>query len=182
MIRRRLSIKTTHGLSCKIIGNMPRHLWWSVLTVAAALVLSAASSSARAQCEVAQLVGTGGAGSARISADVAVAGDLAAFGFLGAANVFRRGPDGRFGGSCPLPHHGGTVCHCDSAFYASPISGSWSCFCSDHLGQTSGTVRAFAPLGFSDDLTQTEINAEIGKAHLGPGKVMRRMGQPHEAS
>ncbi len=94
MIRRRLSIETTHGLSCNIIGNIPRHVWWSALTVAAALLLGAASSSVRGQCEVAQLVGSGGPLSARISADVAVVGDAAACGFLGAANVYRRGPDG----------------------------------------------------------------------------------------
>ena len=86
----------------------------------------------------------------------------------------RRGSDGRFGGSCPLPHRDRLACDCDSAFYASPISGSWSCFCSDHIGRSSGTVRAFAPLGFSDDLTQAEIKAEIGKTHLGPGIIRRR--------
>ena len=94
MIRRRLSIKTTHGLSCKIIGNMPRHVWWSALTVAAALVLSAASSSARAQCEVAQLQGSGGVGGVSLDGDVVVVGDVEAFGLLGAAYVFRRGPGG----------------------------------------------------------------------------------------
>ena len=94
MIRRRLSIKTTHGLSCKIIGNMPRHVWWSALTVAAALVLSAASSSARAQCEVAQLVRSGTLGPVSISGEVAVVGDSPAFGWLGAAYVYRRGPAG----------------------------------------------------------------------------------------
>ena len=93
--------------------------------------------------------------------------------FLPRLNL-RRGSDGRFVGSCPLPHQDGLACDCDSAFYASPVSGSWSCFYSDHLGRTSGTVRAFAPLGFSDDLTQTGINAEIGKAHLGPGIIRRR--------
>ena len=83
--------------------------------------------------------------------------------------------DGRFGGACPLPHRNG-ICNCEQAFYASPVSGSWSCFCSDHVGQSSGTVRAFALLGFSDDLTQAEIEAEIGKYHLGPGEVRRREG------
>ncbi|MCH7721607.1 MAG: FG-GAP repeat protein [Planctomycetes bacterium] len=62
--------------------------------LAAGLAILLATSDARAQCEVAQLVGTGGAGSARISADVAVVGDTQAFGSLGAAYVFRRGPDG----------------------------------------------------------------------------------------
>ena len=88
----------------------------------------------------------------------------------------RRCADGRFGGACPLPHGDNVACDCERAFYASPVSGSWSCFCSDHVGQSSGTVRAFALLGFSDDLTQAEIEAEIGKYHLGPGEVRRREG------
>ena len=87
--------------------------------------------------------------------------------------------DGRFNGSCSLPHQGGLVCDCEQAFYASPVSGSWKCFCSDHLGQTAGTVRAFTALGFKADLTRAEIQAEIGKNHLGPGEEIRREGPPH---
>ena len=90
----------------------------------------------------------------------------------------QRCSDGRFGGSCPLPHQNRVACDCDSAFYTSPLSGSWSCFCSDHLGQTSGTVRAFAPLGFVADLTLSEINFQIGLDHLGPGEVRHREGVP----
>lgn len=40
----------------------------------------------------------------------------------------RRRPDGRFGGPCPMPHQNDAACDCDQAFYASPVSGSWSCF------------------------------------------------------
>ncbi|MCH8165544.1 MAG: hypothetical protein IH889_08040 [Planctomycetes bacterium] len=65
-----------------------------ITLLTAALVILLGGSGVRGQCEVAQLVGSGGPLSARISADVAVVGDSAAFGFLGAANVFRRGPDG----------------------------------------------------------------------------------------
>ncbi len=83
----------------------------------------------------------------------------------------------RFGGACPLPHKN-MACDCESAFYASPISGSWSCFCSDHLGGTSGTVRAFASLGFVADLTLSEMQAEIGKYHVGQGEVRHSGGSP----
>ena len=79
--------------------------------------------------------------------------------------------DGRFSGPCPLPHQNGLSCDCETAFYASPIPGSWCCFCCDHLGQTSGTVRAFAPLGLVADLAPSEIQAEIGKNHMGAGQV-----------
>ena len=85
--------------------------------------------------------------------------------------------DGRFGGACPLPHQNGVVCDCERAFYASPVSGSWSCFCSDHLGQTSGTVRAFTLLGFAADLTLAEMQSHIGKYHLGPGEVRYSEGR-----
>ncbi|MCZ6735006.1 MAG: hypothetical protein O7C65_04365 [Planctomycetota bacterium] len=62
--------------------------------LAAGLAILLATSDARAQCEVAQLVGSGAAGSGRISADVAVVGETQAFGSLGAVYVFRRGPGG----------------------------------------------------------------------------------------
>ncbi len=83
----------------------------------------------------------------------------------------RRCSDGRYGGACPLPHADGAAYSCDQAFYASPVSGSWSCFCSDHLGQTSGTVRVFTPLGLVSDFTLSEIHDQIGQNHLGPGEV-----------
>ena len=97
--------------------------------------------------------------------------------FLKGLNL-RHCADGRFGGPCPLPHRNGVSCDCDQAFYASPVSGSWSCFCSDHLGQISGTVRAFTALGFIADLTLSEIRSEIGKHHLGPGEVKHGGGGP----
>jgi hypothetical protein len=43
--------------------------------------------------------------------------------------------DGRYSGACPFPHTNGP-CECESAFYISPITGLWWCFCSDH-GQAS---------------------------------------------
>ena len=46
------------------------------------------------QCEVAQLVGSGGLGTVSLNGDIAVVGDVEAFGSLGAAYVFRRGPGG----------------------------------------------------------------------------------------
>ena len=42
-------------------------------------------------------------------------------------------------------------------FITSGNTGSWSCFCSDHLGQTSGTVRAFTPLGLVVTLSGTQF-------------------------
>ena len=86
--------------------------------------------------------------------------------------------DGRYGGSCPLPHEGDGDCDCDQAFYASPISGSWSCFCSDPISQTSGTIRDFAVLGFVADLTLSEIQEQIGRDHVGPGEVRHGGGEP----
>ena len=93
-----------------------------------------------------------------------------------------RRPDGRFSGPCPLPHRNGLTCNCDSGFYASPVSGSWCCFCSDHLGQSSGTVQAFALLGLDTDLTPSEIQAEIGKPHLGPGEITYRKELPSQSA
>ncbi len=46
------------------------------------------------QCEVAQLVGSGGLGKVSLNGDIAVVGDSQAFGSLGAAYVFRSGPGG----------------------------------------------------------------------------------------
>ncbi|MFH1140982.1 MAG: DNA-primase RepB domain-containing protein [Chloroflexota bacterium] len=40
--------------------------------------------------------------------------------------------DDRLMMSCPFPHVGGTSCDCPQAFYWSPVSGRWWCFCSDH--------------------------------------------------
>ena len=75
--------------------------------------------------------------------------------FLTSLNL-RPQPDGRLAGSCPLPHRNGVACDCDQAFYASPVSGSWSCFCSDHEGQASGTIRDFAALGLETNLSLSE--------------------------
>ncbi len=43
--------------------------------------------------------------------------------FLTSLNL-RPQSDGRFAGSCPLPHRDGVACDCDQAFYASSVSGS----------------------------------------------------------
>ena len=96
--------------------------------------------------------------------------------FLKGLNL-RHCADERFGGPCPLPHRNGASCECDQAFYASPVSGSWTCFCSDHSGQTSGTVRALVALGLDTDLTLSEMKAEIGKYHVGPGEVRHGGGE-----
>ena len=88
--------------------------------------------------------------------------------------------DGRFVGSCPLPHRHGSACDCNQSFYGSPVSGSWSCFCSDHLGQSSGTLRAFTALGLMAELTLSEMQAEIGKHHLGSGEVRHSEGRLRE--
>ena len=72
--------------------------------------------------------------------------------------------DGQFSGAGPFPHRDDVACNCDRAFYASPVSGSWCCFCSDHLGQASGTLRAFDPLKFNADLSLVEVQSYFGRA------------------
>lgn len=62
-----------------------------VLSIAGATVLTGA---AWGQCEVTQLASQGGFGRVSIHGDVAVISDTDAFGFLGAAYVYRRGPAG----------------------------------------------------------------------------------------
>ncbi len=64
----------------------------SLITASLAVLLAA--TAARGQCEVAQLQGSGGFGGVSLDGDVAVVGDVEAFGLLGAAYVFRRGPGG----------------------------------------------------------------------------------------
>ncbi|MCH8345283.1 MAG: hypothetical protein IH983_15035 [Planctomycetes bacterium] len=64
----------------------------SLITGSLAVLLAA--TAARGQCEVAQLQGSGGFGGVSLDGDVAVVGDAEAFGSLGAAYVFRRGPGG----------------------------------------------------------------------------------------
>ena len=54
-------------------------------------------------------------------------------------------PGDRYRGACPFPHVGGP-CDCNSAFYISLISGAWHCFCSDHMGKTSGSVASLISL------------------------------------
>lgn len=49
----------------------------------------------------------------------------------------KRRADGRYSGACPFPHAKG-ACDCDSAFYASPVTGAWWCFCSTHIGPRVG--------------------------------------------
>ena len=40
--------------------------------------------------------------------------------------------DGRYRGQCPFPHQSSGDCDCPSSFYASPVTGRWTCFCLDH--------------------------------------------------
>ncbi len=47
----------------------------------------------------------------------------------------RRYHDGRLIMPCPFPHVGGAVCDCCNAFYWSPLSGRFWCFCGDHPGR-----------------------------------------------
>ena len=49
--------------------------------------------------------------------------------------------DGRLCMSCPLPHNGSDNCACTQAFYWSPISGQWWCFCSGHPGRSDSKIR-----------------------------------------
>ncbi len=62
--------------------------------LAAGLAVVLAAPSLHGQCEVTQLVGSGGFGGVSHDGDVAVVADAEAFGLLGAAYVFRRSPGG----------------------------------------------------------------------------------------
>ena len=77
----------------------------------------------------------------------------------------RRHYDGRFSGPCPFVHINGP-CDCDSAFYAYPGTGTWYCFCSDHVAKRCGSVMSFNHLGFvstwPDQLTFDEISSLVG--------------------
>ena len=58
--------------------------------------------------------------------------------------------DGRFRGPCPFPHDA-EPCDCPSAFVASPVSGAWVCYCSDHPSDkaaesVTGGPNALLPL------------------------------------
>ena len=55
--------------------------------------------------------------------------------------------DGRYAGACPFPHSE-EACECGAAFHGSPQTGSWHCFCSDHVGKTHGGVDALRLIGF----------------------------------
>jgi hypothetical protein len=64
-----------------------------------------------------------------------------------------RNADGRYRGPCPFPHEAGPS-DGESAFYVSPISGTWHCFGSSHVGERHGGVQAFRPLGFRVQLPE----------------------------
>jgi hypothetical protein len=64
-----------------------------------------------------------------------------------------RNADGRYRGPCPFPHKAGPS-DGKSAFYVSPISGTWHCFGSSHVGERHGGVQAFRPLGFRVQLPE----------------------------
>jgi len=89
--------------------------------------------------------------------------------------------DGRFVGPCPFTHNNGP-CDCDSAFYAYPGTGTWYCFCSDHVGNRCGSVTAFNLLGFvpirGDQLTWEEIASLLGKDTPQETRVCRRRPDP----
>ena len=74
--------------------------------------------------------------------------------------------DGRFSGPCPYTHINGR-CDCDFAFYVYPGTGTWYCFCSDHVGKRGGSVTSFNLLGFvptqGDQLTWEEIASLLGR-------------------
>lgn len=68
--------------------SLPRQL------LCVSICIAMLSSSAHGQCEVAQFEGAGGLGSIVFDGDIALLGDVEAFGNLGAVYVFRRGPAG----------------------------------------------------------------------------------------
>ena len=86
------------------------------------------------------------------------------------AHGLRRQHDGRYSGSCILDH-GGVPCASPDSLHVSPITGNWNCFGSAHVGKTSGSIRAFAPLGLISEFTLSEIRSRLGKNHLGAGEA-----------
>lgn len=80
--------------------------------------------------------------------------------------------DGRFRGPCPFPHDA-EPCDCPSAFVASPVSGAWVCYCSDHPSDSpadsvTGGPNALLPLA------GIEFNPNIWRdrrGHLRLGRI-----------
>ncbi|MCH7849873.1 MAG: hypothetical protein IIB53_16115 [Planctomycetes bacterium] len=66
----------------------------NILHLLSAYTVAVLNGAAWGQCEVTQLASQGGFGRVSIDGDVAVIGDTDAFGSLGAAYVYRRGPGG----------------------------------------------------------------------------------------
>lgn len=75
------------------MGMKNLHLSLLILP-AISTAVCAISQPTHGQCEVTQLDGNDGVGFAATDGNVAVIGDSVAFGFLGAAYVYRKGPDG----------------------------------------------------------------------------------------
>lgn len=84
---------------------------------------------------------------------------LTAF-LLSARLVLQR--DGRYRGPCPFPHQVSGDCECPASFYCSPVTGTWTCFCSDHPGAGrrglvsggSGAILALAGIAYSRSPTK----------------------------
>ena len=66
--------------------------------------------------------------------------------FLGEL-ALQRNSDGRYAGTCPLPHKDGPATS-ERSFYCSPITGFWHCFGSNHVGKNNGGTKALQLIGF----------------------------------
>ena len=66
--------------------------------------------------------------------------------FLGKLGL-QRNSDGRYAGTCPLPHKEGPATS-ERSFYCSPIPGFWHCFGSNHVGKNNGGTKALQLIGF----------------------------------
>jgi hypothetical protein len=86
-----------------------------------------------------------------------------------------RHADGRYRGPCPFEHEGGPS-DGESAFYVSPISGTWHCFGSSHVGTRHGGVASFRALGFRTQLLQYVPNPEADRKLI----VIKRGSAPEE--
>ncbi len=76
--------------------------------------------------------------------------------FLGKLGL-QRNSDGRYAGTCPLPHKEGPATS-ERSFYCSRITGFWHCFGANHVGKNNGGTKALQLIGFE---CESAIGAEF---------------------